>query len=52
MQEPTDIDQKKLERNAFLFITVVFFPLLSTALVGGYGFLIWISQMFMGPPQA
>jgi len=40
------------ERNVFLFIAIMFFPILSTALVGGYGFIIWISQILLGPPGA
>jgi nitrate reductase NapE len=43
---------KKQELNAFLFITVVLFPFLSVVLIGGFGFAIWISQMFFGPPAA
>lgn len=41
---------KKEERNMFLFITVVLFPVLTLMLVGGYGFVIWILQMIFGPP--
>ncbi len=41
---------RKEELRAFLFITVVLFPLLSIGLVGGLGFAIWISQMIFGPP--
>lgn len=43
-------EDKKRELQAFLFITVILFPLLSVMLVGGLGFAIWISQMFFGPP--
>jgi len=42
--------EKNEERNAFLFITVVLFPVLSVALVGSYGCIVWISQILMGPP--
>lgn len=42
--------EKQQELRLFLFITVVLFPLLSVILVGGYGLLIWISQMIFGPP--
>jgi nitrate reductase NapE len=35
-------NQKKQELNAFLFLTVVLAPLLSVAIVGGYGLLIWL----------
>ncbi len=38
------------ERRVFLFITVFLFPALSVALVGGYGLLIWLWQMLVGPP--
>lgn len=35
---------------AFLFLTVFLAPLLAVAVVGGFGFLIWIFQMLAGPP--
>jgi nitrate reductase NapE len=34
----------------FLFLTVVLAPALSIAFVGGYGFLIWMFQLIVGPP--
>ncbi|SEL09477.1 nitrate reductase NapE [Atopomonas hussainii] len=43
---------KQKETRLFLFLIVCFFPLLSVALVGGYGFLIWIMQILTGPPGA
>lgn len=41
---------KKNEKQAFLFLTLFLAPFLSIAIVGGYGFLIWISQIISGPP--
>lgn len=41
--------EKKRELKVFLFITVVLFPLLSIALVGAYGFSIWIYQLLFAP---
>jgi nitrate reductase NapE len=41
---------KAKETRLFLFLVVCLFPLLSVAIVGGYGFLIWILQIFTGPP--
>lgn len=39
------------EWKTFLFLTVCLFPILSVALVSGYGFSLWFLQMFvMGPP--
>lgn len=43
---------KRGERRVFLFITVILFPVLSVILVGGYGLVIWMLQMFFGPPGA
>ena len=44
--------QRKDERGVFLLLTVVLAPVLAVAVVGGYGFMIWIYQMFAGPPTA
>mgnify|MGYP000704685324 CR=1 FL=1 len=44
--------QKKHERNTFIFLTVFLAPILSVLIVSGFGFAIWISQMFLGPPSA
>lgn len=42
---------KSQETRLFLFLLIFLFPLLSVALVGGYGFIVWISQLtFLGPP--
>ncbi len=35
---------------AFLFLTIFLAPLLAVAVVGGFGFMIWIFQLFAGPP--
>ncbi|NLS11423.1 trimethylamine N-oxide reductase system protein TorE [Vibrio sp. SM6] len=46
-------EERSLEWKSFFFITVVLFPILSVALVGGYGFIVWFMQMFLiGPPGA
>lgn len=39
------------ELYMFLFLTVVLAPALSVAIVGGYGFAIWIYQLIAGPPS-
>ena len=48
-----DMDQtptKPEERRAFVFLAVFMAPILSVAVVGGYGFLIWMSHLLLGPP--
>ena len=41
---------KRRETILFLFLIIVLFPLLAVAVVGGYGFLVWIFQTLAGPP--
>jgi len=47
---PDDRQAKGKETRLFLFLVICLFPLLSIALVGGYGFFIWFMQMLLGPP--
>ncbi len=42
---------KGRELRGFLFLTVVFAPVLAVAIVGGYGLLIWMYQLIQGPPS-
>lgn len=41
---------KRREIAMFVLLAVVIWPILSIAIVGGYGFLVWMSQLIMGPP--
>ena len=38
------------EIRTFIFLTVVMAPMLAVMTVGGYGFIVWVYQMFAGPP--
>lgn len=42
--------EKRREWLLFLFLTVVLAPTLAVAVVGGYGFLVWMYQLIAGPP--
>jgi nitrate reductase NapE len=42
--------KKRHELGLFLFLTLIFFPLLAVMIVGGFGFIVWMSQLLMGPP--
>lgn len=44
------IKEQKRELHTFVFLSVILAPILSITIVGGYGFLIWISQIILGPP--
>jgi nitrate reductase NapE len=38
------------ERRAFLLLVVFLAPILAFAIVGGYGFVVWMRQLFFGLP--
>lgn len=38
------------ESRAFLFLTVVLFPVLAVLTVAGFGFAVWLWQLYAGPP--
>ena len=46
----TAVASKQQERLAFLLLTLVVFPLMAILFVTGYGFLVWMFQLFAGPP--
>jgi nitrate reductase NapE len=51
MHEISDEEKRSLEWKSFLFIAIVLFPILSIVFVGGYGFVVWMLQVFVwGPP--
>jgi periplasmic nitrate reductase NapE len=41
---------RKRETLVFLFLAVVLMPILAVAVVGGYGFAVWMYQLVVGPP--
>lgn len=43
-------ERKRQELKLFLFIVVLLFPILAVAVVGSYGFGVWMYQMVVGPP--
>ncbi|MCP1200508.1 periplasmic nitrate reductase, NapE protein [Notoacmeibacter sp. MSK16QG-6] len=41
---------KRFETVAFIFLTLVLFPVLAIVFVGGFGFIVWMQQLVFGPP--
>ena len=41
---------KAQELRSFVFLAVVMAPVLAVIIVSGYGFAVWMLQMFTGPP--
>lgn len=50
MPDEVQAAEKSEERKTFLLLTVVLVPVLAVAIVGGYGFLVWMVQLIAGPP--
>ncbi|HSK39359.1 MAG TPA: periplasmic nitrate reductase, NapE protein [Arenibaculum sp.] len=47
---PAGADTRRSEILMFLLLAVVIWPFLTVAVVGGYGFLVWMTQLIVGPP--
>ena len=41
---------KTQELRSFLFLSVVMAPIVAVVVVSGYGFVVWMYQLFAGPP--
>jgi nitrate reductase NapE len=50
VQIPVSSVSKRAELVVFGIIVAVIWPVMAVAVVGGYGFLIWMSQLVFGPP--
>lgn len=53
MDKPVEPDlpqRKREEWRSFVFLAVVMVPALTGLLIAAYGFLIWATQMVVGPP--
>lgn len=52
MSEKNNPSTRKEEARSFAFLTVVMAPVLAGLIIAVYGFIVWIYQMFAGPPLA
>lgn len=50
MVETNARQEKKQELLLILFLNFIFWPVIAILVVSGYGFVVWISQWFFGPP--
>ena len=48
--EPVRGDLKRREWLLFLLLAVVIWPFIAVGVVAGWGFLVWMYQIFAGPP--
>lgn len=49
--EPSKSIEKKRERRAVIFLTVVLAPVVAVLVVAGFGFAVWMYQLVAGPPS-
>lgn len=42
--------QRRAELAAFAILAIVIWPILTVGVVGGYGFIVWMTQIIFGPP--
>lgn len=41
---------RRAELISFLVVAIIIWPLIAVAVVGGYGFIVWMLQLIFGPP--
>jgi periplasmic nitrate reductase NapE len=42
--------ETRREAWVFAFLAFVVWPFIAVAVVGGYGFIVWVTQILTGPP--
>lgn len=50
LRETTRPRSRRDELIVFLIIAAFIWPVVAVGIVGGFGFLIWMSQLVLGPP--
>lgn len=47
---PDPVRQRRRELIAFLILAFGIWPVVAVAVVGGFGFIVWMWQIIFGPP--
>ena len=50
MGEPPGRSRRSSELVVFFILAVLIWPFVAVAVVGGYGFIVWLTQIMLGPP--
>ncbi|MEJ8845913.1 periplasmic nitrate reductase, NapE protein [Variovorax rhizosphaerae] len=50
MEQRNQVFTKAQELRSFLFLSVVMAPVLAGIIVAGWGFIVWMYQVFVGGP--
>ena len=48
--EQNPLVERRAELSVFFLLAVIIWPIISVALIGGYGFVVWMWQIVFGPP--
>lgn len=48
--EQNPLLERRAELSVFFLLAVIIWPVISVALIGGYGFVVWMWQIVFGPP--
>ena len=48
-EKPTEFSKRE-ELRSFIFLTVFMAPVLTGMIIAGFGFLVWVYQLLVGPP--
>lgn len=48
--ESQPVASRRAEWLVFAIIAAFIWPVVAVGVVGGYGFLVWMSQLILGPP--
>ncbi|WP_458758509.1 periplasmic nitrate reductase, NapE protein [Afipia sp. TerB] len=49
-KDPAPPHTRRDEFIVFSIIAALIWPIVAVGIVGGYGFLVWMSQLVLGPP--
>lgn len=52
MSDTPEPSTKTEEFRSLVFLSIVMAPVVAVIVVSGYGFLVWMYQLFAGPPNA
>ena len=44
------VASRRTEFLVFITIAALIWPVVAVGIVGGYGFIVWMSQLILGPP--
>jgi nitrate reductase NapE len=50
MEKAEPVSRRRLELAMFVLLAVLLWPLIAVGIIGAYGFIVWMGDLFFGPP--